>query len=167
MKQTIPLSFNHELTFTSTASKTRRRWLFRAMLLLLISGVVTYTVAQQGLRRPPQPLAIATPPVAPAIARPVAATEPSGSKVNVVVRRNDTIEGIFKHLKLSAADLNTVLNMPGVGASFKQLKPGDKMTVVHDGSELHAINRHISETEVLSVTRSKNGFAAERIITMN
>lgn len=167
MKRTTRLTFDHQLTFATIRRKRRGRWLFLALLLLLVGGVAAYTVARELTRRPPEPFpsAMALPTVAPAIARPAAAKEPSGSKVQVVVQRTDTIERIFSQLKLSGADLKTLLDIPGVGQSFIQLKPGDKLTVVHDGAVLQAIDRRISETEVLSVTRGENGFAAERIIT--
>lgn len=163
MKQTTPLSFNHELTFATTRRKFRGRWLLLALLIPLLAGAAVYTYTRLVALHPPAPATALS-----ALQLPTAALEePSGNKVNVVVRPNDTIERIFQQLKLSAADLNTVLNLPGVGASFKQLKAGEKMTVVHNGGALHAIDRRISETEVLSVTRSKNGFAAERVITLN
>lgn len=164
MKQTTPLSFNHELTFATTRRKFRGRWLLLALLIPLLAGAAVYTYTRLVALHPPAPATALS-----ALQLPTAAAleESSGNKVNVVVRPNDTIERIFQQLKLSAADLNTVLNLPGVGASFKQLKAGEKMTVVHNGGALHAINRRISETEVLSVTRSKNGFAAERVVTLN
>lgn len=159
MKQTTPLSFNHQLTFTPTRKRTGR-WLVLVLLLLLM--VLAYTL----IPHTPEPATVSSATHAPAVIAAVPA-EPPGSKVDVVVRRNDTIEGIFRQLKLSTADLNTLLSLPGVGPSFKRLQPGDRITVVHDGAALQAINRRISDTEVLAVTRGENGFAAERVITMN
>lgn len=161
VKRKTWVTFDHQFTFA--APKRRGRWLFLALLFPLTGGVLAYALTQQVTPRAPEPTTVSS-----AMQPPAAALEePSGSEVNVVVRPNDTIEAIFRHLKLSAADLKTVLDLPGVGHSFKQLKVGDKMTVVHNGAVLQGINRHISETEVLSVTRNVSGFAAERIITMN
>ncbi|MFL6646642.1 MAG: peptidoglycan DD-metalloendopeptidase family protein [Sulfurifustaceae bacterium] len=88
-----------------------------------------------------------------------------GKTIDFVVQRNDTLERIFRRLRLSLTDLSTILNVPGVRQVFKHLKPGDKLTVVHDDGMVHAINHRISETEVLSVKRADNGFATEIITT--
>lgn len=162
MKPTTPLTFKHQLTFATRPK--RGRWLFLALLLPSIGGVMAYTTSQVTQAPESVALSAAAIPAVPVLAATPA--EPVGSKVDVVVRRNDTIEGIFRQLKLSAADLSTVLNVPGVGASFTQLQPGDKLTVVHDRGVLNAINRHISETEVVAVTRGESGFVAERIVTL-
>lgn len=168
MKRKTRLTFNHELTFGTARPKRAGRWLFLALLFALL-GVLIHTFAPQVTPRAPEAVAAPPGPEAPKAMPSAAAApeEPSGTKVDVVVQRNDSLERIFRELKLSAADLNTILNVPGVRRGFGQLKPGDKLTVIHDGPVLQAINRHVSETEVLSVTRGESGFAAERIMTLD
>ena len=98
-------------------------------------------------------------PAAPSIRKPFGAT------VDFVVRRNDTLERIFRQLKLDLDDLTAILGLPGVRQNLNQIRPGDKLTVVHDDGALHALNHRINETEILSVTRDDNGFAAAVIAT--
>ncbi len=91
--------------------------------------------------------------------------KPLGDTVEFVVRRNDTLDRIFRQLKVSLGDLASIRDLPGVRESLDRLRPGDTITVVHDEGLLQALTRRISETEVLSVTRSEEGFAAEVLAT--
>jgi len=91
--------------------------------------------------------------------------ELTGEKLDFIVRRNDTLERIFRRLKLSLADLTAILGLPGARQALNQIRPGDKVTVVHEDGAVHILNRRISETEILSVTRADGGFAAEVITT--
>jgi murein DD-endopeptidase MepM/ murein hydrolase activator NlpD len=93
------------------------------------------------------------------------AAKPQGDQVEFVVRRNDTLDRIFRRLDLNRADLNSILGVPGVRRALSRIKPGDKLTVVHDAGTVYALNRRISDTEVLSVTRDDNGFAAQVVTT--
>src|SRR5262245_39850188 len=118
------------------------------------------------LRREPQ---LAVPPVTaadlPALLEPIAAPIPPqlGVTIDFVVRRNDTLDRIFRQLKLNLDDLALIREMPGVRDSLDQLRPGDTITVTHDAGLVRGLKRRISETEVLSVTRGTEGFAAEVI----
>jgi murein DD-endopeptidase MepM/ murein hydrolase activator NlpD len=93
------------------------------------------------------------------------AAEALGDKIDFIVQRNDTLERIFRRLKLNLDDLTAILRLPGMGHVLNQIRPGDKVTVVHDDGAVHALKRRISETEVLSVKRAGDGFAAEVIST--
>ena len=108
--------------------------------------------------------AAAAPPTSAATA--AATTTPIIDKLDFIVRPNDTLEVIFRRLKLRLEDLAAILSLPGARQAFNQIRPGDKLTVAHEDGAIHAITRRISETEVLSVTRADNdGFAAEVIAT--
>jgi murein DD-endopeptidase MepM/ murein hydrolase activator NlpD len=88
-----------------------------------------------------------------------------GDEIALIVQRNDTLERIFRRLRLSLDDLATILQVPGVRESLQRLRPGDKVTVVHEDGVVHALNRRINDTQVLSVMRGGDGFAAEVITT--
>lgn len=91
--------------------------------------------------------------------------EALGEKVDFVVRRNDTLERIFRRFKLNLDDLAAILRLPGMAQALNQIRPGDKLTVFHEDGIVHALKRRISETEILSVKRADDGFAAEVIST--
>jgi murein DD-endopeptidase MepM/ murein hydrolase activator NlpD len=91
--------------------------------------------------------------------------QPLGATVEFVVRRNDTLDRIFRQLQVSVADLASIRDLPGVQDRLDQLRPGDTITLVHDEGVLQALRRRVSETEILSVTRGGEGFAAELVST--
>jgi murein DD-endopeptidase MepM/ murein hydrolase activator NlpD len=86
--------------------------------------------------------------------------------VEFVVRRNDTLERIFRRLQLNLDDLAAIRELPEVKGALDMLKPGDPITVAHnDEGELQSLTRQVSNTEKLSVTRNSDGFKAELITT--
>lgn len=150
---------------STTAAPRPARWLLPALMFPLLAGALAYVLTST----PPastQEESTESATVA-GTAKPAqsAAVEPPGEKVDFVVRRNDTLERIFRRLKLSVDDLTAILGLPGVRQALHQIRPGDQLTVVHEDGTIHALNRRISETEILSVTRDDSGFAAEVITT--
>jgi murein DD-endopeptidase MepM/ murein hydrolase activator NlpD len=88
-----------------------------------------------------------------------------GDTVEFVVRRNDTMDRIFRQLKLNLTDLASIRGVPGMQGRIDQLRVGDTITLVHDEGLVQSLTRRISETEVLSVTRANEGFNLEVIET--
>ncbi|BAU49123.1 peptidase M23 [Sulfurifustis variabilis] len=132
------------------------------MMFPLLGGALAYVLSHPPAATDPEPAeTVAEAPETP----PPPAVEPVGEKVDFIVRRNDTLERIFRRLKLSPDDLNAILGLPGVRQALNRIRPGDKVTVVHEDGAVHALNRRISDTEVLAVTRGDDGFAAEILAT--
>ncbi len=104
------------------------------------------------------PLA-ATPTGTPVIAQQasVAAT------IEVVVGRNDTLDGIFRRMALDTADLAAIRQLPGIRQSLDFLKPGDAIKLTHTDGEIKELTRKVSETQTLKVVREDDGFAAKMI----
>jgi murein DD-endopeptidase MepM/ murein hydrolase activator NlpD len=155
---------------SSTALAIHLRWLLLGLLIPLIGGAIAYWLTR------PQ----ATPPTA----TPVEITKdlslsaralpespiptqiaPLGETVKFVVRRNDTLDQIFRQLKLSLQDLALIRGLPGVKKSLDVLKPGELITVVHTDGSLKTLTRQISDSQLLSVTRGDDGFSAEVVAT--
>jgi murein DD-endopeptidase MepM/ murein hydrolase activator NlpD len=81
--------------------------------------------------------------------------------IEVVVGRNDTLDGIFRRLALDPADLTAIRNLPGIRQSLDFLKPGDAIKLTHADRELKELSRKVSETQTLDVVRGDSGFAAK------
>ncbi len=147
------------------------RWFVSGLVLPLIGGIVAYAVATQDVTAPApsQPALALTnlPPIQIEDVAIPAAMPPSllGDTVEYVVRRNDTMDRIFRQLKLNLTDLATIRGMPSVQQALDQLRVGDIITLVHDEGLVQQLTRRISETEILSVTRGNEGFNAEVIET--
>jgi len=165
VRQKTPLTFNHELTFSNPRNKRYGWW----VLLVLLSPLIGGTLAHSLSRPATPPAASATAADTPqdlaqesaAEAAPEEIELPPTGRVEVVIQPNDTLERIFRELKLSTNDLKAVLNVPGVRRTFELLRPGDKITIVHQDGVLHGLSRRLNDTQVLSVTRKEDGFAAE------
>jgi murein DD-endopeptidase MepM/ murein hydrolase activator NlpD len=83
------------------------------------------------------------------------------SQIRVVVRRNETLDQIFRRLELSLTDLANVRALDGARAALDRLRPGDLLTLVHNGSELMALERALSLTQTLKISRDADqGFIA-------
>lgn len=147
------------------------RWVVSGLTLPLFGGLIAYKLANTPPASPPseisrsaiqeqQPAAVAATWEAPAQPDPVL-----GHTIEFVVRRNDTMDRIFRHLNLSLSDLADIRGLPGVRESLDRLRPGDLITLVHENGLVRALKRRISDTQVLSVIRADEGFAAEVIET--
>jgi murein DD-endopeptidase MepM/ murein hydrolase activator NlpD len=139
-----------------------------------VGGTVAYFVVNREPELAPPPLqsdalgmeltALPVEQLAPVVSQPI------GQTVEFVVRRNDTLDRIFRQLKLNLTDLASIRELPGVQAQLDRLRPGETIKLVHDDEGLvRALSRRISETEVLSVKRVEetgtSPFTAEVLAT--
>ena len=143
------------------------RWLLAGILFPLIGGAITYFLISSKPASPPAPTnlvqgisarALPESPVTPAIA-------PVGETVRFVVRRNDTLDQIFRQLKLNLQDLAVIRDLPGIRKNLDSLKPGDLITFVHSSGAVQTLTRQISDSQLLSVQRNDEGFAAQVVET--
>jgi cell envelope opacity-associated protein A len=121
---------------------------------------VTRAPAEVGIAAVP---AASAPPVAnipPSIAPQQASV---ASIVEVIVGRNDTLDGIFRRMALNKSDLAAIRNLPGIRQSLDFLKPGDAIKLTHTDGDIQGLTRKVSETQTLEVVRQDAGFAAKMI----
>lgn len=89
------------------------------------------------------------------------AAEAGLSHISVVVQRNETLDQIFRRLELSLTDLANIRALDGARAALDRLRPGDLLTLVHRGGDLMGLERSMSLTRTLKVSRdAENGFIA-------
>jgi murein DD-endopeptidase MepM/ murein hydrolase activator NlpD len=84
--------------------------------------------------------------------------------VDVIVGANDTLERIFRKLSLSVTDLATLRSLPDLRASLDRLYPGELLKFRVQDSKLVGLERQLSPSETLKVSRDPNGFASQLII---
>ena len=84
---------------------------------------------------------------------PLAGAENALASIDVVVGRNDTLERIFRRLKLDLADLASLRTLPGVRTALDSLRPGESLRVVHRNGSLYGLERRLDETRTLKVSR--------------
>lgn len=172
MQRGSKISFDYKPTSTRSRPTIHARWFASGLLIPVVGALVVHTLMEReqtaSLPSTAEPPAVALPEL-PELTTPAVEPEPLpkplGDTVEFVVRRNDTLERIFRQLKLNLTDLASIRDLPGVRESLDRLRPGDTITLVHEAGLLQALTRRISETEVLTVTRGEEGFAAEVLAT--
>jgi murein DD-endopeptidase MepM/ murein hydrolase activator NlpD len=85
---------------------------------------------------------------------------PGVESVEVVVQRDDTLEHIFRRLRLNLSDLADVRALSGVQSMLDRLNPGERLRFLHQDAALIGLERHLSLTEKLEVHRTDAGFQA-------
>jgi murein DD-endopeptidase MepM/ murein hydrolase activator NlpD len=155
---------------TPAAAAQRRahaRWLLVGLSASLLAGGAWW--AGQRAQAPQVPARTAAEPAAGATsaapsgpgaqlaAAASAALKPLDSAVEVIVRRDDTLDGIFRRLQLSVTDLAAIRSLPGVKQSLDLLRPGDVISLTHLNGELTSLQRRVSDTETLKVARTAPG----------
>jgi murein DD-endopeptidase MepM/ murein hydrolase activator NlpD len=136
----------------------------RAASILQIALVLLVAVLAS-VPRTPEP----EQPVAAASAQPVATTPAPApqeasiafSTIEVVVNRNDTMDRLFRRFELNLADLATLRGLPELRSQLDRLKPGELLRLMHRGGELVGLERKLSDSETLKVTRDANGFSSD------
>jgi murein DD-endopeptidase MepM/ murein hydrolase activator NlpD len=83
------------------------------------------------------------------------------STIEVVVNRNDTMDRLFRRFELNLADLATLRGLPELRTQLDKLKPGELLRLMHRGNELIGLERKLSDSETLKITRDENGFSSD------
>jgi murein DD-endopeptidase MepM/ murein hydrolase activator NlpD len=91
------------------------------------------------------------------------ATEPSGTIVDLLVKRGDTLEMLFRRNGLSLTDLAAMVALPDASVALKILKPGDRLEVAHRDGQILSLRREIDDFKILSIARDESGFATNMI----
>jgi murein DD-endopeptidase MepM/ murein hydrolase activator NlpD len=84
-------------------------------------------------------------------------------QVEVTVKRNDTLDRIFRSVGVDIATLSELRRLPDARKAIDLLRPGDIITLTHVDGALQSLNRRISDTLTLSVSRAGGGFAVNYI----
>lgn len=88
------------------------------------------------------------------------------SSISVEVKRNDTLDQIFRRLELSLSDLANIRALDAARHALDRLRPGDLLTFFKRGDELVSLtrplplNQSLGVSQTLRVERSEAGFVA-------
>jgi murein DD-endopeptidase MepM/ murein hydrolase activator NlpD len=109
----------------------------------------------------PPPLAHAAPAAVPAAPPPPINAALAGTSVDVIVRAHDTLDSIFRRLKLDLADLASLRSLPGLKRTLDALRPGEALHLTHKDGGLVAFERRLSPSETLKVSKNGAVFSAD------
>jgi murein DD-endopeptidase MepM/ murein hydrolase activator NlpD len=76
------------------------------------------------------------------------------SEVSVVVKRNDTLDQIFRRLEFSLSDLANIRTLDAARQALDRLRPGDLLTFFTRGEQLVGLKRTLSLNQTLHVERN-------------
>ncbi len=85
---------------------------------------------------------------------------PNDSVVEVAVGRNDTLDRLFKKLKLSLTDLANLRALPGIRAHLDRLRTGEVLHLRYHETQLNSLERRLNEEQTLRITRGPEGLQA-------
>lgn len=148
------------LATATSAQDPRRFGVFAA-------GIVASVAVASGLWTTLEPPLDASPLPEPTVApapEPTVTVDPLET-LEIVIRRNDTLDAVFRKLELSLSDLAALRSLPDVRRSLDRLRPGDVILLTHLDGELKSLTRRISDTALLSVTRAEDGFTTNILET--
>ncbi len=73
--------------------------------------------------------------------------------IQVTIRRNDTLEGIFRRLKLSLTDLANIRALDSARQALDRIRPGEMLTIFKRDGQLVGLRRPLSINQTLQVQR--------------
>ena len=83
------------------------------------------------------------------------------SSFNIIVHPNDTLDAIFRRLKLNLADLASLRALPGLKAHLDSLHPGESLHFTQRDGALVGLERRLNEEQTLKVSRDISGLKAD------
>jgi murein DD-endopeptidase MepM/ murein hydrolase activator NlpD len=89
------------------------------------------------------------------------ATLADSTMTDIVVGRNDTLDRIFRKLKLSLADLASLRSMPGIKTHLDNLRTGESLHLAYRDTQLDRFERRLNESQTLRVVRGAQGLRAD------
>jgi len=135
----------------------------------LLHGGVSLAPPDEGSPAPPPALGAPVahaPATSLAVAVPVLkSAEAALSSIDVTVARNDTLDRIFRRLKLNLADLASLRSLPGTRAALDSLRPGESLHFKHKDGELYGLERRLSDSETLKVSRDPDAGLKANVLT--
>ena len=141
---------------------TRTAWILQISLVAVVVAVAsvprdgelqaTHRPAHEAASTPASPTPVAAPPEQANVAF---------STIEVVVNRNDTMDQLFRRFELNLADLARLRGLPELRSQVDRLKPGEMLRLMHHDGELVGLERKLSDSETLKITRDENGFVSD------
>jgi murein DD-endopeptidase MepM/ murein hydrolase activator NlpD len=94
---------------------------------------------------------------------PPLALPPEYERIQLTIKRGDTLDQLFRRNDLSIGHLAMMLKLPEAAPHLKKLIPGDELTIEHDEGSLVSLYRELDLTTALKITNEESGFSSELI----
>ena len=138
----------------------RRRWLAAGMSLPVLAAAVALILMRAPATDVAAPVDL-TALAAATTAAPAAAIDDGPDSIEVTVQRDDTLDQIFRSVGIDLGTLADLRSRPEVRKALDVLRPGDIITLTQADGVLQSLNRQISDTLTLQVSRSGDDYAVD------
>jgi murein DD-endopeptidase MepM/ murein hydrolase activator NlpD len=88
---------------------------------------------------------------------------PQYASLQLTVHSGDTLDQLFRKNDLDLANLAAIVSLPEAAESLRLLRPGDELTIEHEGRQLVSLYRDLDLTNSLRISRGESGYTAEII----
>ena len=139
-----------------------RGWLLAGLGFPLVAVALAFQTSRPTATSAPQPLDL-TALAAVAESTPTTTADDGPVNIEVTVQRNDTLDRIFRAASLDLGTLAELRTRSEVRKALDLLRPGENITLTHHQGALLSLNRQISDTLTLSISRDGDGFAVNYI----
>jgi murein DD-endopeptidase MepM/ murein hydrolase activator NlpD len=146
----------------STAAARSRILLAAGMSLPLLAAAVALVLLRAPTADIPATVDL-TPLAAATTAAPVEAIDDGPDSVEITVQRDDTLDRIFRSVGIDIGTLAELRSRPEIRKALDILRPGDIITLTHADGVLQSLNRQISDTLTMQVSRAGDDFAVNYI----
>ncbi len=86
--------------------------------------------------------------------------EPFGERLTLTIRSGDSLDRLFKRHGLNRTDLANIMTLDTARKHLRLIKPGDEIVVHVAENRVLQLDRQISLSEILSIRRADDTFAA-------
>lgn len=83
--------------------------------------------------------------------------------LELVVNRGDSLDALFRRNGLSIANLAEMLEIDEAANHLRKLMPGDTLQVSRQGDQVQTLQREISDSQILAISRTDAGFSSTTI----
>ena len=186
VKQNIS-GVRHDYKDNSVVSPKRQRWVLfvlglslpLAVTVLVVLGTPRHPIpvrsTEASIEPAPTPLSTLPEPAvileipgeatvdAPPPPESIEPIDSPGIILDLLVKRGDTLEVLFRRNGLSLTDLAAMVALPDASGALKLLKPGDRLEIAHRDGQVLSLRRELDDIKLLSIARQESGFAANTI----
>ncbi len=88
---------------------------------------------------------------------------PEFDRLQVTIKRGDTLDRLFRRNDLNLGHLAMMLKDPEAAPHLKKLIPGDELIIEHDEGSLISLYRELSVTSAMKIENGEDGFSTTMI----
>jgi murein DD-endopeptidase MepM/ murein hydrolase activator NlpD len=133
-------------------------WLVAGTSFPLVAAAVTWLLVRSPAAEAPEPIDLTA-----LVQQAPEPVDDGPDSVEYTVQRDDTLDQIFRSVGLDIETLAELRARPEIRKALDLLRPGDIITLVHADGVLQSLNRQISNTLTLSVSRAGDDYAVNYI----